>query len=133
MHYCGSFQNRRQGACLDSSSGEAYTLGCNTGQYQEWDIRNISANLYYLKNRATGLRLDANSSNKAYPLSCNGGTNRWTRVISSSMTDDELADTTLPFRVAKGEPEPPTVYAGSTSTGRTRTTGSVRPGCAGGT
>jgi hypothetical protein len=27
------------------------------------------------------------------------------------MTDDELADTTLPFWVANGEPEPPTVYA----------------------
>jgi Ricin-type beta-trefoil lectin domain len=80
----GSYQNRRQGACLDSnSSGEAYTLGCNTGQYQDWDIQNISGNLYYLKNRATGLCLDANSSNKAYTLSCNGGTNqRWTRVSS---------------------------------------------------
>jgi hypothetical protein len=80
----GSYQNERQGACLDSnSSGEAYTLGCNSGYYQDWDIQNISGNVYYLRNRATDLCLDANSSNKAYTLSCNGGTNqRWVRVSS---------------------------------------------------
>jgi hypothetical protein len=82
----GSYQNRRQGACLDSnSSGEAYTIGCNAGQNQDWDLQNISGSLYYLKNRATGRCLDANSSNRAYTLSCNGGTNqRWQRVYPGS-------------------------------------------------
>lgn len=80
----GSYKNRRQGACLDSnSSGEAYTLGCNSGSNQDWDIQYIIDNLYYLRNRATDLCLDANRSNQAYTHACNGGTyQRWQRVGS---------------------------------------------------
>jgi len=70
--------------CLDSNSaGEAYTLGCNTGSNQDWDVQFISGTSYYLKNRATGLCLDGNAAGKVYTLSCNGGTNqRWRRVGS---------------------------------------------------
>lgn len=79
-----SYKNDWSGACLDSNSaGEAYTLGCNTGTYQDWDVQFISGTSYYLKNRATGLCLDGNSAGKVYTLSCNGGTNqRWRRVGS---------------------------------------------------
>lgn len=82
----GSYKNYYSDACLDSnSSGSVYTLGCNTGNYQDWDIQNISGDLYYLRNRATDRCLDANSSDKVYTLSCNGGLNqRWLRLVTTS-------------------------------------------------
>lgn len=81
-----TYQNRRTTVCLDSdSAGNAYTLGCNNGSNQDWDLQFISGTSYYLKNRATGRCLDANSANSVYTLSCNGGNNqRWRRVYPSS-------------------------------------------------
>jgi hypothetical protein len=84
----GSYQSRRTFACLDSNAaGDVYTLGCNTGTNQDWDLQFISGTSYYLKNRATGRCLDANAANSVYTLSCNGGTNqRWRRVYPGSST-----------------------------------------------
>ena len=76
------YQNRWNQACLDSNSaGDAYTLGCNTGDNQKWNYQFISGTSWYLKNMATKRCLDANSANSVYTNSCNGGVNqRWRRL-----------------------------------------------------
>lgn len=80
----GSYASWRTLDCLDSNyANEVYTLACNGGAYQSWDIQSISGDLYYLKNQQTGNCLDSSATGRVYAIACNGGTNqRWNRMES---------------------------------------------------
>ncbi|GAA2914024.1 hypothetical protein Acy02nite_91040 [Actinoplanes cyaneus] len=82
----GGYVNLGSNYCIDSdANGDVYTLECNSGYYQDWDIQNIATDLYYLKNRQTGRCLDANASGRVYAIACNGGEyQRWYRTRVSS-------------------------------------------------
>jgi Ricin-type beta-trefoil lectin domain len=68
-----SLENIATGRCLDSDpGGKAYTLGCNNGAYQRWDVSQ-SGSGYILRNDKTGRCLDSNDKGDAYTLDCNGG------------------------------------------------------------
>lgn len=58
--------------CLDSAtSGHAYTLPCNGGNFQNWTRFDGSAGT--IVDVATGLCLDSNYDGRVYTGSCNGG------------------------------------------------------------
>lgn len=80
---------QNSGYCLDSNTngkgnnvGAVYTIPCNGGNYQKWDIYLDTSDGYYqLVDRATARCLDSNfgadpnklTSGDAYALPCNGG------------------------------------------------------------
>ncbi|WP_394840986.1 RICIN domain-containing protein [Pendulispora brunnea] len=70
------FINLATSQCMDSNSaGSAYTLGCNGGNYQIWNIHPWRDNTYEIKNIATGRCLAThggpNYDNDAYTAPCN--------------------------------------------------------------
>jgi len=61
--------NYVMGLCLDSNdSGNAYTLPCNGGNFQNWrfDVNRV-------RDAQTGRCLDSNDSGNVYTSPCNGG------------------------------------------------------------
>jgi hypothetical protein len=53
-------------------------LPCNNGAFQQWTVRRTGGFGYEIRNVATGLCLDSNTSGSVYTLACNGGNfQRW--------------------------------------------------------
>ena len=64
-----TYVNVSTGFCLDSNGdGAVYTLGCNSGNYQHWELQGLR-----LVDVATGKCLDSNGEGKVYAIGCNGG------------------------------------------------------------
>ena len=65
--------------CLDSNhDGEAYTLGCNGGNYQLWTNTPFTYGDQIVDHQ-TGRCLDSNTSGDVYAIPCNGGSfQQWT-------------------------------------------------------
>jgi len=58
---------------LDSNtSGNVYTMGCNGGNFQNWEFDDSGA-ATTIRNVSTGLCLDSNTSGNVYTMGCNGG------------------------------------------------------------
>ncbi|MFI6071943.1 RICIN domain-containing protein [Actinoplanes sp. NPDC051343] len=58
--------------CLDSNtSGQVYTSGCNSGNFQVWTSADVSSPR--LRDYATQLCLDSNTEGRVYTLNCNAG------------------------------------------------------------
>ena len=74
-----TYQNLATGRCLDSNtSGSVYTLGCNGGSFQKWNVIANSDGTRSFRNLATSRCLDSNTSGSVYTLGCNGGSfQRW--------------------------------------------------------
>lgn len=80
--------------CLDSNtSGNAYTLGCNGGNFQYWITQSLDFGTE-LRDRATSRCLDSDTSGKLYTMPCNGGSfQQWiltSHTISGGGTAWEL-------------------------------------------
>jgi serine/threonine-protein kinase len=63
------FRDQATHRCLDANQRDLYTLGCNGGNWQNWNVPFNGQ----IKNNQTGLCLDSNYAGAAYVLSCNGG------------------------------------------------------------
>jgi serine/threonine-protein kinase len=75
--------------CLDSNAqGSLYTLPCNGGPYQEWDVHpDAGTNSYTLIDHQAGLCLDSNAAGNDYTHVCNGGPFQFWDVRSDVLTD----------------------------------------------
>jgi serine/threonine-protein kinase len=77
--YSGIYRNWDTARCLDSNAaGNAYTLGCNGGNYQNWKIDHVQTYNGWLFgfriiNQQTERCLDSNAAGWVYTLPCNGG------------------------------------------------------------
>jgi serine/threonine-protein kinase len=81
--------------CLDSNTnGNAYTGGCNGGNYQNWALRPVAGYTsdYNIVDAQTGRCLDSNSSGQVYTLTCNGGNyQNWHMTAGSTTTIQNVA------------------------------------------
>lgn len=77
--YRGIYRNWETGRCLDSNyRGNAYVLGCNRGNYQNWSIDHVDTLNgwifgFRIINNQTGRCLDSDFNSNVYTLPCNGG------------------------------------------------------------
>ena len=79
-----TYRNLATGYCLDSNAARAvYTLGCNGGSYQKWDVSGTDSATVF-RNLATGFCLDSNTDGRVYTLRCNGGSFQKWRVYRYS-------------------------------------------------
>jgi serine/threonine-protein kinase len=68
-----SWQNVGTTNCLDSNyNGDVYSLPCNGGNYQNWNVYLASGGLTIV-DAQTGRCLDSNYNGDVYSLPCNGG------------------------------------------------------------
>jgi hypothetical protein len=73
--YNGIYRNWQSGNCLDSNyNGDAYSIGCNGGTYQNWSIDHVATQNGYvfgfnITDDQTGMCLDTNSIS-VYTHSC---------------------------------------------------------------
>jgi serine/threonine-protein kinase len=80
-------RNWATGVCLDSNeNGDAYAIGCNGGNYQNWFTPGTGITIYSedgnhpvigLRNDQTDRCLDSNSGGSVYTLPCNDGDNQY--------------------------------------------------------
>jgi ricin-type beta-trefoil lectin protein len=67
LHGQWVWKDTATGFCLDSNGDqEVYTLACNGGNYQRWNVWYTGANGYQIKNVSTGFCLDSNSDRDVY-------------------------------------------------------------------
>jgi serine/threonine-protein kinase len=65
------FQNNGTGHCLDSNwVGEAYTLECNGGNYQNWRTSRLFDNVYLVIDNQTDRCLDSDGAGRVYTSPC---------------------------------------------------------------
>lgn len=79
---------RRIARAALSRSDPSYTLSCNGGPYQEWDVHpDAGTSSYTLIDHQTGLCLHSNAGGNDYTHICNGGPYQFWGVRSDLLVD----------------------------------------------
>ncbi|MEW9555365.1 ricin-type beta-trefoil lectin domain protein [Nonomuraea sp. NPDC050783] len=67
----GIIRNWATGRCLDSNfAGQIYTLPCNNGNFQLWQILYYDGSWWRIRNYQTGLCIDGNNNSAVYMSPC---------------------------------------------------------------